>query len=64
MVDNVLYVTGGVNINDNHFPTSILSWNHSTETWQPAGELAMARYAHVAVAVPSSILSSECSEIL
>ena len=59
MVDNVLYVTGGVDVAD----FNILSWNPSTETWQPAGELAKAREHHAAVAVPSSILSSECSEI-
>ena len=60
MVDNILYVTGGDDFNHS---TSILSWNPSTETWQTAGELAKARYGHAAVAVPSSILSSECSEI-
>merc|ERR1712218_596371 len=40
VVDNVLYVTGGVD-GDNRF-TSILSWTPSPETWQPAGELAEA----------------------
>ena len=64
MVDNVLYVTGGVEFavgdDDNNYPKSILSWNPSTETWQPAGELAVVRYNHAAVAVPFSILSSEC----
>ena len=68
MVDNVLYVTGGVEFtvgdDSNNYPTSILSWNPSTETWQPAGELAVARYQHAGVAVPSSFLSSECSTML
>ena len=60
MVDNILYVTGGF---DPTILTSILSWNPSTETWQTAGELAKDRYGHAAVAVPSVILSTECSEI-
>ena len=67
VVDNVLYVTGGDDFDDNDYNSalaSILSWNPSTETWQPAGELAVARNIHAAVAVPSSILSTECSEIL
>ena len=55
MVDNVLYVTGGVDVAD----FNILSWNPSTETWQPAGELTSARSEHAVVGVPSSILSSE-----
>ena len=62
VVNNVLYVTGGVDGVD--YLTSILSWNPSTESWQPAGDLAMARAWHGAVAVPSAILSSECSEML
>ena len=61
MVDNILYVTGGFDGNE---LASILSWNPSTETWQSVGEMALARYYHAAVAAPSSILSTECSEIL
>ena len=64
MVDNVLYVTGGEESDDGIGLNSILSWNPSTETWQPAGEMTMGRSGHAAVAVPSAILSSECSEIL
>ena len=62
MVDNVLYVTGGEDGAD--YLTSILSWNPSTESWQSAGDLALARAWHGAVAVPSTILSSECPEML
>ena len=62
MVDNILYVTGGYD--GDTYPTSIYSWNPSTETWQTASELAVARKDHAAVAVPSVILSTECSEIL
>ncbi len=63
MVDNVLYVTGGLDDDENYL-TSLLSWNPSTETWQPEGKMAVARAVHAAVAVPSVILSTECSEIL
>ena len=62
MVDNVLYVTGG--FDGGSYLTAILSWNPSTETWQSAGELAIKRAYHAAVAAPSAILSTECSEIL
>ena len=58
VVGNILYVTGGGD--DNGFHTSILSWNPSMETWQQAGKLAVGRATHAAVAVPSSMLSSEC----
>ena len=59
MVDNVLYVTGGEESDDGIGLNSILSWNPSTETWQPAGEMTMGRSGHAAIAVPSAILSSE-----
>ena len=59
MVDNIFYLSGGF---DHHNAlTSILSWNPYTESWQPAGNLAVARYFHAAVAVPWSIIESECS---
>ena len=60
MVDKVLYVTGGF---DGYDFTSILSWNPSTETWQTVGELSVGRAYHAAVAAPSAILSTKCSEI-
>ena len=59
MVDNVLYVTGGVDVAD----FNILSWNPSTETWLQAGELARGRNTPAVVTVPSSVLSTQCSEI-
>ena len=66
VVDKVLYVTGGFEGDDDDgiVLTSILSWNPSTETWQQAGELSVKRAYHAAVAAPSAILSTECSEIL
>ena len=57
LVNNVLYVTGGL------FLAEILSWDPSTESWQQAGNLAVKRYYHAAVAIPSSIIESECSEM-
>ena len=65
VVDNVLFVTGGAEAGSKlNYLTSILSWNPSTETWQPAGELSVGRAYHAAVAAPSAILPTECSEIL
>ena len=65
MVDNVLYVTGGLEGDDDGIVlTSILAWDPVSETWQQAGELAVKRAYHAAIAVPSSILSTECSERL
>ena len=53
-VDHILYVTGGES-------ESILSWNPSTETWQEVvSHLAVARYGHAALAMPSSIIEYEC----
>ena len=58
LVDNMIYVTGGYEYGNEL--TSILSWDPSTESWQPAGDLAVARHSHAAVAVPSTIIESEC----
>ena len=58
-VDNIICVTGGYDESDKNL-TSILSWDSSTESWQQAGNLAVRRYFHAAVAVPSSIIESEC----
>ena len=61
-VDNIIYVTGGYNYDENVIvKTTILSWDPSTESWQQAGDLAVGRFLHAAVAVPSSIIESECS---
>ena len=60
VVDNIIYVTGGYDGYDNSF-TSILRWDPSTESWQKAGDLKVARSHHAAVAVPSSMIESECS---
>ena len=59
MVGDVLHVTGGVD-DSNNVLTSILAWDPVSETWQQAGELAVKRAYHAAIAVPSSILSTEC----
>jgi len=60
VVDNVIYVTGGRTRYPNYF-TTILSWDPSTESWQQVGNLNVARNLHAAVAIPSSIIESECS---
>ena len=60
LVDNTIFVTSGTDDRNNGF-TSILSWDPSTESWQPAGNLSVGRFGHAAVAVPSSIIESECS---
>jgi len=58
IVDDIIYVIGGTD--DKYVQiTSILSWDPSTESWQTAGDLAVARSCFAAVAVPSKII--ECS---
>ena len=55
MVGDILFVTGG---SDGHnYLTSILSWDPVTESWQAAGDFAVARNFHAAVAVPESLIS-------
>ena len=60
VVDDIIYVIGGTDDDYNHI-TSILSWDPSTESWQTAGDLSVAKSRFAAVAVPSQIV--ECSEI-
>ena len=55
VVDYHIY---GVDVDDNDL-TEILRWDPFTESWQEAGNLAVARSYHAAVAIPSSI--TECS---
>ena len=67
LVDNTIFVTGGVDTyafdHDYASPiTSILSWDPSSESWHPAGDLAVPRFYYAALAVPSSIIESECSD--
>ena len=63
LVDNTIFVTGGHGgwWVGGYGLTSILSWDPATESWQPAGDLKVGRCGHAAVAVPSSIIESECS---
>ena len=56
-VDNVIFVTGGVDDNSNEL-TEILSRDPLQESWQPAGNLVRGRDFHAAVAVPTSLV--EC----
>ena len=57
LIDDILFVSGGTD-DDYNYLTSILSWDPVAESWQQAGELAVGRYDHAAVAVPTSLV--EC----
>jgi len=55
LVGDILFVTGG---KDNYYNLpSILSWDPVAESWQSAGDLAVGRYDHAAVAVPDSLIT-------
>ena len=56
VVENVLYVTGGLDGSD--CLTEILSWDSLQEKWTHAGDLKVARSVHAAVAVPLNAI--EC----
>jgi len=58
VVENVLYVTGG--IYDGYDLTAILSWDPVQEKWTHAGDLKVARSSHAVVAIPSNAI--ECAE--
>ena len=55
LVGEILFVTGGY---DGNYFTSILSWDPVAESWQQAGDLAVGRDSHAAVAVLTSLV--EC----
>ena len=57
LVAEILFVSGGRD-DDGDRLTSILSWDPVAESWQPAGDLDVARDLHAAVAVPTSLI--EC----
>ena len=57
LVGDVLFVTGGFDDGAN-FLTSVLSWDPVAESWQPAGDLAVKRERHAAVAVPASVIGA------
>jgi hypothetical protein len=57
LVSGILYISGGNGDHGNYF-TSILSWDPVVESWQQAGDLAVGRSSHAAVAVPASLI--EC----
>ena len=56
LVGDILFVTGGQDDGYNYL-TSILSWDPVAESWQAAGDLAVARNLHAAVAVPESLIT-------
>ena len=59
LVGDILFVTGGGDDRNNYL-TSILSWDPRAERWLPAGNLAVGRYYHAAVAVPASAIAMFC----
>ena len=63
-IDNQVYVAGGHYIDEDsgqhHYLAEILLWDHSTESWQGSGNLNVARGHFAAVAIPLSIIESEC----
>ena len=64
VVDNIVVITGGRDSSHNILLSNILSWDPVAESWQPAGgKLAVPRSYHAAVAIPSSLIESECSAI-
>ena len=64
VIDNYVYVTGGLDDN-NDYLTEVLRWDPSNESWQLVGNLSEGegRNDHAAVAIPSSFIESECSEM-
>jgi len=61
LVGQTLYVSGGSTANpDFNYSTSILSWDPIAESWQPAGDLAVARHHHATIAVPRSTIAMYC----
>jgi len=65
VIDNHIYVTGGQDYNYiagyYNYLTEILRWDPSSESWQQVGNLGVGRDGHAALAIPSSIIESECS---
>ena len=55
LVGEILFVSGGY---DGNYLTSILSWDPVAESWQPAGDLVVARSYHAAVAIPKSVIGA------
>ena len=63
VIENYIYVTGGHIDGHIHDLTEVLRWDPSSESWQLVGNLGFGRYDHAVVAIPSSIIESECSEM-
>ena len=59
LIGDILFVTGGTDDGfDDAFNdlTSILSWDPVAESWQSAGDLAVWRRDHAAVALPDTLI--------
>ena len=57
LLGEILFVSGGRDGGWNPL-TSILAWDPVAESWQPAGDLALARSSHATVAVPTSVIGA------
>ena len=69
VIDNIIFITCGVDASHKIILSSILYWDPVAESWhQPDGvlccALAVARFWHAAVAVLSAILQPHCSAML
>ena len=58
LVEGILFVTGGWDEDFNAL-TSILSWDSVAECWQAAGDLAVPRVYHAAVAISLSLVQCQ-----
>ena len=56
VIGEIIFVTGGWDGSNDL--TSILSWDPVAESWQQAGELAVARGEHAAVVVSKSVIGA------
>jgi len=63
VIGNNIVITGGRDQNHNIVLTTILSWDPVAESWQSAGDLAVTRNYHAAVAVPSTMIEPYCKAI-
>ena len=62
MVGDIIYVSGGQYYSGHGGAdgltdlTEVLAWDPVAESWNTVGDLAVGRYEHAAVAVPSSLI--------
>ena len=60
---NTIIVTGGQSLQDHqepNYPTAVLMWDPSSETWSDIGRLNFGRAYHASLAVDTSLFSFKC----